>query len=146
MFGFETSADKDVQEKNRVLVSELKQDLAFIFRIRGATLDKHTGLYTNPAIQQLINEVLFKNKGDDALCWEKYFSPFPCAGFALALTAIECAIDEWGSGRCEMISFKEENYSSMFSDHLASLDEFDKMTNKYKLLPNLLKQVYTNGR
>ncbi|KAF8133435.1 hypothetical protein EV363DRAFT_1083436, partial [Boletus edulis] len=134
MFRFETSADKDMQEKNCALIT-----YALFSKIHGATLDKHTGHYTNPAIQKLINEMLFKNKSDNALCWEKYYSPFPHAVFALTL------IDEWASGACEMSPFKEENYSSVFSDHLASLDEFDKMTTKYKLLPNLLKQVYVNG-
>ncbi|KIK26764.1 hypothetical protein PISMIDRAFT_94290 [Pisolithus microcarpus 441] len=139
-FGFEMSADKAVQTKNRLLVSELKEDSAFIFR--------HTGLYTNPAIQQIINEVLFKNKSDDAIKWEKYYNPFPTVAFALALMAvglIECAIDEWASGSCEMITFKEDDYSGVFSSHLASLNEFSKAAGELDLLKKLLEQVYSTG-
>ena len=33
MFGFEIGEDKKRQEKNHALVSELKQDSAFIFRV-----------------------------------------------------------------------------------------------------------------
>ncbi|KIK25468.1 hypothetical protein PISMIDRAFT_96614, partial [Pisolithus microcarpus 441] len=45
-------------------------------------------LYTNPAIQQIINKVLFKNKSDDAIKWEKYYNPFPTVVFTLTLTAV----------------------------------------------------------
>ncbi|KAI5990446.1 hypothetical protein EDD15DRAFT_2369863 [Pisolithus albus] len=144
-FGFEMSADTGVQTRNRLLVSELKQDSAFIFRARGSSLDEHTGLYTNPAIQQVINEVLFKNKSDDGIKWAKYYNPFPRVAFALALTAIECAIDEWASGSREMISFKEDEYSGVFNSHLASLDEFSKAAGKLDLLKKLLEQVYSTG-
>ena len=34
------------------------------------SLDDHKGIYTNPVIQQVINETLFKNRNDDAICWE----------------------------------------------------------------------------
>ncbi|KAI6000081.1 hypothetical protein EDD15DRAFT_2488240 [Pisolithus albus] len=110
-----------------------------------SSLDKHTGLYTNPAIQQVINEVLFKNKSDDGIKWAKYYNPFPRVAFALALTAIECAIDEWASGSREMISFKEDEYSGIFNSHLTSLDEFSKAAGKLDLLKKLLEQVYSTG-
>ncbi|KAI6025349.1 hypothetical protein BKA83DRAFT_3998341, partial [Pisolithus microcarpus] len=144
-FGFEMSADTGVQTRNHLLVSELKQDSAFIFRARGSSLDEHTGLYTNPVIQQVINEVLFKNKSDDGIKWAKYYNPFPRVAFALTLTAIECAIDEWASGSREMISFKEDEYSGIFNSHLASLDEFSKAAGKLDLLKKLLEQVYSTG-
>ncbi|KAI6017732.1 hypothetical protein PISMIDRAFT_14852 [Pisolithus microcarpus 441] len=118
-FGFETSAEKGVQMRNRLLVSELKQDSAFIFCVHGSSIDEHTSLYTNPAIQQIINEVLFKNKSDDAIKWGKYYNPFPQVAFALTLTAIECAIDEWTLDSHEMISFKEDDYSGVFNSTYA---------------------------
>ncbi|KAI6027783.1 hypothetical protein PISMIDRAFT_118422, partial [Pisolithus microcarpus 441] len=61
----------------------------------GSSLDEHTGLYTNPAIQQVINEVLFKNKSDDAIKWGKYYDPFPCVAFALALTAVGFTLSKY---------------------------------------------------
>ncbi|KAI6124751.1 hypothetical protein EDD16DRAFT_1474985, partial [Pisolithus croceorrhizus] len=102
-------------------------------------------LYTNPVIQQIINEVLFKNKSDDAIKWVKYYNPFPQVAFTLALTAIECAINEWALGSHEMISFKEDDYSRVFNSHLASLDEFSKAAGKLDLLKKLLEQVYSTG-
>ncbi|KAI6023529.1 hypothetical protein PISMIDRAFT_114802, partial [Pisolithus microcarpus 441] len=141
-FGFETSADKGVQAKNCLLVSELKQDLAFIFCAWGSSLDEHTSLYTNPVIQQVVNKVLFKNKLDDGIKWGKYYNPFPPVAFALTLMAIKCAIDEWASGLCEMISFKEDDYFGVFNSHLISLDEFSKAAGKLDLLKKVLKQVY----
>ncbi|KAI6101850.1 hypothetical protein F5141DRAFT_962373, partial [Pisolithus sp. B1] len=117
-FSFETSANKGVQTRNHLLVSKLKQDSAFIFCVCGSSVNEHTGLYTNPVIQQIINEVLFKNKSDDAIKWVKYYNPFPQVAFTLALMAIECAIDEWALGSHEMISFKEDDYSRVFNSHL----------------------------
>ncbi|KIK17207.1 hypothetical protein PISMIDRAFT_15275 [Pisolithus microcarpus 441] len=133
-FSFETSADKGVQTRNHLLVSKLKQDSAFIFCVHGSSVDEHTGLYTNPMIQQIINEVLFKNKSDNAIKWGKYYNPFP---------KIECAIDEWTLGSHEMISFKEDEYSGVFNSRLASLDKFSKAVGKLDLLKKLLEQVYS---
>ncbi|KAI6013388.1 hypothetical protein BKA83DRAFT_4063225, partial [Pisolithus microcarpus] len=100
-------------------------------------------LYTNPAIQQIINKVLFKNKSDDAIKWEKYYNPFPTVVFTLTLTAIECVIDKWALGSHKMITFKEDDYSGVFSSHLASLDEFSKAVGELDLLKKLLEQVYS---
>ncbi|KAF8134817.1 hypothetical protein EV363DRAFT_1075821, partial [Boletus edulis] len=146
MYGFETGVVEAVQKKNRDLVAELKNDSAFIYRTRGASLDAHTGIYANPAIQQVINEVLFKNASDDGVRWAKYYSPFPCVGFALALTAIECAIDKWATGVCQTIWFTEDDYADVFVSHHNGLVSFNKATIKYKLLPTILQQVFQNGR
>ncbi|KAI6130081.1 hypothetical protein EV401DRAFT_1884516 [Pisolithus croceorrhizus] len=64
---------------------------------------------------------------DDAIKWVKYYNPFPQVAFTLALTAIECAINE------------------VFNSHLASLDEFSKAAGKLDLLKKLLEQVYSTG-
>ena len=39
-------------------------------------------------IQQVINEVLFKNKGDEGIKWAEYYDPFPSVAFALTLTVV----------------------------------------------------------
>ncbi|KAG8218027.1 hypothetical protein J3R82DRAFT_6227, partial [Butyriboletus roseoflavus] len=49
---------------------------------------EHAGVYMTPAIQQVINAVLFKNKGDDSIQWSKYYTPFPIMGFVLTITAV----------------------------------------------------------
>ncbi|KAN0081508.1 hypothetical protein V8E55_009132 [Tylopilus felleus] len=145
VYGFDTSADASAIGRNRALFQELKQDSAFIFRHRGQSLDEHTGIYMTPAIQQVINAVLFKNKNDDGIRWGRYYKPFPIVGFALTITAIECAINEWESGVREMIVFKEHEYSTVFGKHLGSLDEFNTMTASIGLLMKLLQRVYNHG-
>ena len=39
-------------------------------------------------IQQVINEVLFKNKGDEGIKWAEYYDPFSSVAFALTLTVV----------------------------------------------------------
>lgn len=100
------SSVQAVQLQNRELVVNLKKDSSFIYRVsissfvlmvpnelyfektQGRTLEEHDGIYQNRGIQQLINEVLFKNKSDDGITWAKYYKPFPVVAFALALTAV----------------------------------------------------------
>ncbi|KAF8121876.1 hypothetical protein EV363DRAFT_1405391 [Boletus edulis] len=143
-YGFESGQDEAVLLKNRALSAELKTESAFIYRTRGSCIDEHTGIYANPAIQQVINEVLFKNGNDDGPRWSKYYSSFPHSAFALTLTAIECAIDEWATGVRQTIAFTEEEYVNAYVGHDEALDEFDKATSEYKLLSMILKRVFDN--
>lgn len=55
---------------------------------RGPSVDEHSGPYDHPAIQRVINDVLFKSKNDEGIKWAKYYNPFPTAGFALAVAAV----------------------------------------------------------
>ncbi|KAF8553252.1 hypothetical protein OG21DRAFT_1414671, partial [Imleria badia] len=143
-YGFESGQDEAVLLKNQALSAELKTELAFIYHTRGSCINEHTGIYANPAIQQVINEVLFKNGNDDGPRWSKYYSPFPRSAFALTLTAIECAIDEWATGVRQTIAFTEEEYVNAYVGHDEALDEFDKATSGYKLLSMILKCVFDN--
>lgn len=125
-------------------------------------LDQHDRIYQNKAIQQLINEVLFKNKSDNGIKWAKYYNPFPTSAFVLALTAVgmqchvmdyrltsciqlQCAIDEWASRWHEPIAFKEYEYTSIFTTHFQSLNDFADALAKYNLVLKLMQQVYNNG-
>ena len=115
----------------------------------------------SPAIQQVVNAVLFKNKNDDGIRWARYYKPFPVAGFTLTITVvrfdlyegrvthyieqIECAINEWESGVREMIVFKEHEFSSVYKKHFDSLEEFKTMTALIGLLTKLLQQVHNDG-
>ncbi|KAH7905273.1 hypothetical protein BJ138DRAFT_1017948, partial [Hygrophoropsis aurantiaca] len=146
-FNFETSADDTVQEANRKLVADLKQDSAYIYRERGDCLDEHKGIYANKAIQQIINETLYKNKHDEGITWScEFYSPFPMVGLALVLTAIECCIDEWSHGTRNKVAFTEEEYKSTFEAHLQSLQDFEQLSKEYDLVPKLLQQIHNSGR
>ncbi|KAI6040961.1 hypothetical protein EDC04DRAFT_2893519 [Pisolithus marmoratus] len=124
-FGFKMSADKGVQTKNHLLVK----------------------LHANPTFPRCgaLLWMNIKNKSDDAIKWEKYYNLFPRVAFALVLMVIECAIDEWASSSHEMITFREDDYSSVFGSHLASLNEFNQAAGELDLLKKLLEQVYSNG-
>ncbi|KAH7917335.1 hypothetical protein BV22DRAFT_1135495 [Leucogyrophana mollusca] len=133
VYGFETSADEDIQEANRKLVTELKADNAFVYREHGDSEDEHKGIYANKGIQQVINETLFKNKHDEGITWLAFYSPFPMVGLALVLTAMEFA-------------FTEEEYKSVFKAHLQSLEDFDEHSKEYQLVPKLLQRIHDSRR
>ncbi|KAN0078166.1 hypothetical protein V8E55_010223 [Tylopilus felleus] len=113
------------------------------------TLELHprrAGIYRHKVIQQIINEVLFSTKADDGIKWAEYYNPFPSVAFALTLTAIECAIDEWASGRREMIPFKEDQYKGRYTHPLETLEYFHQRTHQMDILPKIQQQVFNNGR
>ncbi|KAG8214245.1 hypothetical protein J3R82DRAFT_11053 [Butyriboletus roseoflavus] len=145
IFGFETSTVKAVQQQNCNLVVELKKNLSFIYRTCGLTLDQHDSIYQNKGIQQLINEVLFKSKSNNGIKWAKYYKPFPTSAFALTLTALQCTIDEWATRSRKPIPFKKYEYTSVFTAHFQSLNDFADASAKYDLVPKLMEQVYNNG-
>ena len=55
---------------------------------------------------------------------------------------IKGAIDNWADGSPSPVKFKEEQYSTIYKSHLDSLNEFESVTAKYKLLDKLLWCVY----
>ncbi|KAI9454428.1 hypothetical protein HD554DRAFT_2002350, partial [Boletus coccyginus] len=143
VYGFDTGPDNSTVDHNHALFLQLKQDLAFIFWVHAT--QTYLYVYMMPAIQQVINTILFKNWSDNGVQWAKYYKPFPIVGFALTLTAIKCAINKWESDVHEMIVFKEHEYSTVFKSHLASLKEFQTMTAPIGLLAKLLQQAYNHG-
>ncbi|KAF8129556.1 hypothetical protein EV363DRAFT_1168749 [Boletus edulis] len=142
-YGFEMGDGIATRERNRDLAAELKFKSAFTFR---ELHPRRTGIYKNKAIQQAINEVLFKNKGDEGIKWAEYYDPFPRVAFALTLTVFECALDEWASGKRESIAFKEDSYKGIYIQHMKTLKYFHQQTEEFNILPAVLEQVYSNGR
>ena len=65
---------------------------------------------------------------------------------ALTLQKIECVLNEWTTGRCELIHFKEDQYKGAFDQHLKTLNYFHQKTCEMDILPRMLQQVYDNGR
>ncbi|KAI9567255.1 hypothetical protein HD554DRAFT_2039738 [Boletus coccyginus] len=88
---------------------------------------RHTGIYQHKAIQQIINEVLFKSKADKGIKWVEYYNLFPHVGFALTLTA-------------------EDQYKGIFKHHLKMLDYLHQEKRKMDILTRMLQQVFDNGR
>ncbi|KAH0825806.1 hypothetical protein J3R83DRAFT_8800, partial [Lanmaoa asiatica] len=103
------------------------------------------GIYKNNIIQLIINDVLFKKKDSEGLKCTEYYDPFPQVAFALTLMAIECALDEWTTGKRESIHVKEDKYKPLYKQHLKTLKHFDEQTAKQGLFPKVLKEVFDNG-
>ncbi|KAN0097980.1 hypothetical protein V8E55_002426, partial [Tylopilus felleus] len=141
-YGFEMGDATAVREHNQNLVTELKSESAFTCRLH----PHHAGIYRHKAIQQIINEILFSTKADDGIKWAEYYNPFPSVAFALTLTTIKCAIDEWASGRREMIPFKEDQYKGCYTHHLETLEYFHQQTHQMDILLKIQQQVFNNGR
>ena len=87
-YGFEMGDGIVTRENNCKLTTKLKEKSAFgycegadcqheflqtrlIFTSRNPCCG---GIYWNKAIQQIINEVLFKNKADKEIKWEKFYN------------------------------------------------------------------------
>ncbi|KAI9574102.1 hypothetical protein HD554DRAFT_2228419, partial [Boletus coccyginus] len=104
------------------------------------------GIYRNKKVQQVINEVLFKNKTNKGIKWPEYYQLFSIAGYALTLTAVECAIDKWASGSHEQITFTEEAYMPIYNAHIDNLEFFHKSTQMLNILPMIMRWVYDNGK
>ncbi|EIW80283.1 hypothetical protein CONPUDRAFT_90562 [Coniophora puteana RWD-64-598 SS2] len=145
-FGFEDTVDEDAQAANRKLVEDLKKDSSFVYRVRGNTPEEHRGMFLAKIIQQLINDIFYKGKKATAVKWEEFFTTFPKPGFALVLSAIECAIDEWQSGSFHRVSFSEMDYRAVFETHLKNLDDFEGQgDNADQVLTKFMQRVHQIG-
>ncbi|KAI9457172.1 hypothetical protein HD554DRAFT_2042413 [Boletus coccyginus] len=96
------------------------------------------GIYQNKGVQQVINEVLFKNKTDEGIKWPEYYQPFPIAGYALTLTV--------ASRSCERITFTEEAYMPIYNAHIDNLEFFHKSTQMLNILQMIMRRVYDNRK
>jgi hypothetical protein len=67
----------------------------------------------------------FKNKDDDGLIFQEHFSPMPFPAIAIALTVIECCIDEWANGTREESYWNEERFKTVYLRHTKSLTDPD---------------------
>ncbi|KAI0265221.1 hypothetical protein BC834DRAFT_843806 [Gloeopeniophorella convolvens] len=142
-YGFDTAKDKKTQAANRAKVEELMEERAFLYKVRQPTLQ---GLYYHPALQRAINVMWFANKHDEGVEFPKYFNPIPLPTIALAITAIECCIDEWSSGSKNATHFTGAAYKDLYEDHLQSLIDFDEHTQVKNLGLKLRRTLHDTGR
>ncbi|KIM76446.1 hypothetical protein PILCRDRAFT_76428 [Piloderma croceum F 1598] len=149
MYGFEVPTNETICARNRKLVEELKEEYTFLYKTLAIGNQPKSGLYEHKIIQAAIDICLFKNHLDIGVQFNKLFHPFPCVALMLIITAIECAIDEWGTGTRIDIHFTSEAYQDVFEEHLRVFNEFAdycKENGCPDLVQKLLERMHDHGR
>ncbi|KAI6039426.1 hypothetical protein EDC04DRAFT_2603191 [Pisolithus marmoratus] len=79
------------------------------------------------------------------IMFPEHFKPFPYPTLTIVLTAIECCIDEWVTGKQGDISFTTQEYRSVYKAYLKCLEEFDSATKDVCVLPAICARIYEAG-
>jgi len=122
LFGFNTSRTADSISCNARLAQALLTNLTFIYPEPNIGGSPH-GPYRHPMLQKAINIMWFRKKDDDGIVFHEHFTPMPIQAMALALTVIECCIDEWRDGTREDSDWSEERYETVYRSHIKSLTD-----------------------
>ncbi|KAI5989443.1 hypothetical protein EDC04DRAFT_2588370, partial [Pisolithus marmoratus] len=138
MFGFHSSQSKLAVKKNRSLAEALKEGTNFAFKV-------NRGFLKAPLIQKIINTMWFANKHDEGIMYPEHFKLFPYLTLALVLTAIECCIDEWATGKWGDISFTMQEYHLVYDSYVKCLQDFDSATKAVGVLPTICSRIYKVG-
>ncbi|KAI0294523.1 hypothetical protein BC826DRAFT_1010993 [Russula brevipes] len=121
-YGFDPSQAPDSISHNARHAQALLTSMAFIYRETNDGVNRHHP-YRHPIIQKAINVLWFQNKDSDGIVFYEYFAPIPIQAIALALTVIECCIDEWTDGTWKNSSWNEKRYKTVYSSHIKSLTD-----------------------
>jgi len=120
LYGFDTSRATEIISRNAGHADALLTSMTFIYREPnfGGTPQNP---YRHPIIQKAINIVWFRNRDSDGLIFHELFTPIPIQAIALALTVIECCIDEWIDGRRRPSNWDEARFKTVYNSHISSL-------------------------
>ncbi|KAI5987433.1 hypothetical protein EDD15DRAFT_2372133 [Pisolithus albus] len=146
MFGFHSSQSKSAIKKNRSLAEALKEGTNFAFKHMAPMEEDRRGFLKAPLIQKIINTMWFANKHDEGVMFPEHFKPFPYPTLALVLTAIECCIDEWATGKRGDIPFTTQEYRPVYEAYLKCLQDFDYATKDVGVLWAICTRIYEAGR
>ncbi|TFK82538.1 hypothetical protein K466DRAFT_439749, partial [Polyporus arcularius HHB13444] len=103
------------------------------------------GLYEGDIIQNIINRVYYKDAEDDGVLHDEAYRPFPFAGVALVLTAVECAINEWTTGLWQNVHF-DEKYKAIYKSHLIDITRFQGASGDDDVMTQICTTISENGR
>jgi len=121
-YGFDTSRAPDSIGHNTRLAHALLTNVTFVYReLKFGGTSHHP--YRHPIIQKAIDMTWFQNKDGDGIVFHEYFTPIPVQAIALALTVIECCIDEWTDGTRKASNWNECRYKTVYQSHISSLNE-----------------------
>ncbi|KAL0960756.1 hypothetical protein HGRIS_005778 [Hohenbuehelia grisea] len=134
----------DVREK-RDKVEALLTRASFIYK----EPDARKGIYAHDAIQMVINNMWFADKGDEGIklsCFGDGGDGIPLVTIALVLTVIENVLDEWITGKHIHIAFSSTSYKSKYEAHLNYLNEFAIHTKDAGIVPTIRKRLLKLAR
>ncbi|KAH9984999.1 hypothetical protein BJV77DRAFT_1034682 [Russula vinacea] len=141
-YGFDTSRASDSIGRNARHAQALLSRMTFIYR------DLNFGgspqyPYRHPIIQKVVNLTWFQNKDDVGIAFYDYFEPIPIEAITIALTVIECCIDEWSDGTWKESTWSEERYKAIYYSHRESLRNFRNhiLDGQLEQGSNLLEQI-----
>ncbi|KAJ7784981.1 hypothetical protein DFH07DRAFT_696783, partial [Mycena maculata] len=153
IFGFDSCQNKKNIRKNRQRAEDLKEGLGYCYEVISNYVQKNPakaegrrGLYKAKTIQKATNLMWFSNRRDEGAMHPELFGPiFPKPAFALVLSAIECAIDEWATGIKTNVPFTSAEYHSVYQEQLKCFDLFEKHTEPRGILDNILTRMHSHG-
>ncbi|TFY52653.1 hypothetical protein EVJ58_g9894 [Rhodofomes roseus] len=153
LYSFNGSSAKKAIRENRDKAVALTSDSAFVYedpainQPQGAEAERK-GIYRHPIIQKAINATWFVNRSDEGVIFKEFFGPAISIGMiALVLTAVQCCIDEWGTGKHSGVSFYENEYKPIYLSHKENLTAFDDLSDAaHRLLRKLRKKLYKEAR
>jgi len=120
LYGFDTSRAPGVISRNAAHAQALLTAMAFIYREPNFGGTPYNP-YRHPIIQKAINIIWFQNKDSDGIIFHELFTPVPIPAIALALTVIECCIDEWSDGTRRASNWDEARCKTVYNSHISSL-------------------------
>jgi len=119
LYGFNTSRASDSVHHNAKLAHALLTDMTFIYREPNIHGTRYP--YQHPIIQNAINMMWFQSNDGDGIVFHDHFAPIPIQAIALALTVIECCINEWTNGTYRVSDWNEDRYRGVYHLHISSL-------------------------
>jgi len=141
-YGLTAPSNREERISVRKRVKELLHRVAFAYEDPEA----RRGVYENPVIQRITNEMWFANQKDEGVAFPRYFSPrLPLTTLALILTVIQNVLEEWMTGKRKSIHFTRKLYQEKLEAHLSSLEDFSERTKRYRILPTILTAIITHA-
>jgi len=142
-YGLAAPSNKTQLLSNRNRVKDLLTRAAFTYE----NPTTRSGIYENPVLQRIINEMWFANQKDEGVVYSGYFSPrLSLITLALVLTVIQNVLEEWATGKRKSISFTKKLYYDKFEAHLSTLEDFAERTKRYRMVPMMLTTFLTRAR
>ncbi|KZT34496.1 hypothetical protein SISSUDRAFT_1036234 [Sistotremastrum suecicum HHB10207 ss-3] len=145
-YGIKDGDEPGDSEFNEALIRRLKEKEAYVWAKSPTELDVGKGLYQHRIIGHIITAIFFSGRKKErlALLFPTPFNPIPIPAMALACTAVECALDEWKTGRHVPVEFKVGDYKNVYDRHIAKINSLKQ--NRPARMAEMQERLYEKGR